>query len=289
VISDQIFLEPQQILTQQKFSVVSARPQVFPLIVCDTNQCGIARQAKEARIFVHRLSKHLEDKPCLTVAMNPGCDMHYHTDPQNGYLLFQQAIIQGGAEAWEQIYRLYTPLVRKWVVYHPSFANTSEEVDYFVNRAFEKIWRALTPEKFAHFPDLKALLAYLQMCVNSVIVDHVRTEQPYWLDLDSSEDHRLFYTLPTDDHLWHEAQRQQFWGRIRKRLKNETEYKLLYYRFVLGFKPGEICEQFGDTFPDVNQIYTLTQNILARLRRDPELAAYLHDPELIGSLSMVEL
>ena len=116
------------------------------------------------------------DVKVLAVAMNPSRDRHDPTALQNGYGLFQQAIVQRVAEAWEQIYQLYTPLVQKWVVRHPSFANTGEDVDYFVNRAFEKMWRALTPEKFANFPELKSLLAYLKMCVNSVIIDHLRAE-----------------------------------------------------------------------------------------------------------------
>ena len=214
--------------------------------------------------------------------------MHYPTDPRNGYNLFQQAILHNDAAAWEQIYHLYTPLVRKWVLWHPSFAHAGEDVDYFVNRAFENIWRALSPEKFAHFFDLKALLAYLQMCVNSVIVDHLRTKKLTWLHVEMPEDDHLFYHVPIEDQLWQEAQRQNFWACIRRRLKNETEFKVLYGRFVLGIKPGELCVQFGDTFPDVNAVYMLLQNIMARLRRDPELAAYLQDPDLIGSLAMVE-
>lgn len=219
----------------------------------------------------------------LAAAVNPGRDSHKHTTMQNGYNLFQQAIIQRVPEAWGQIYQLYTPLVQRWVVCHPGFANTDEDIDYFVNRTFEKIWGALTPEKFGNFPELNALLAYLQMCVNSVIVDHLRAEKRYRLTVELSEEDPLYAFVPTQMQLGNDAQRLHFWECIRKRLKNETEYKLLYYRFVLDIKPRQLCTEFGDIFPNISLVYTLTQNILARLRRDPSLAACRHDLELIGS------
>src|SRR5215212_7629791 len=93
-------------------------------------------------------------------AMRLNSEDSRHDPP--GYYLFHQAIRQGSSEAWQQIYYLYSPLVCKWVVAHPSFANTGEEVDYFMNRAFEKLWRALTPEKFNNFLEFKALMAYLK-------------------------------------------------------------------------------------------------------------------------------
>ena len=59
----------------------------------------------------------------------------------------------------------------------PGLQSSGEDVLYFVNCAFEKIWIALTPEKFSHFTQLASLLSYLKMCMHSVIVDHNRLQE----------------------------------------------------------------------------------------------------------------
>lgn len=225
------------------------------------------------------------DAKVFPVALNSGGERREPIGLQNDYNLFEQAIRQRIPEAWEQIQQVYAPLVQKWITYHPDFANTGADIDYFVNRAFEKMWDALTPEKFENFSELKPLLAYLQMCVNSVIIDHLRMEKRYSLTVERAEENPLFRVAPTQTHLRNEVECRHFWECIRQRLKNETEYKLLYYRFVLGIKPRQLCTEFGDTFPNVSVVDTLTQNILARLRRDSVLAACCHDPALMDLLN----
>jgi len=57
-------------------------------------------------------------------------------------------------------------------------------------------------------------------------------------------------------------------------LHDAREQQLLYYRYGLGLKPRQLCEHFPEEFPDVNEVYGMTQNILARLRRDEELRQF---------------
>jgi len=90
------------------------------------------------------------------------------------YELFRRAIVGRNNHAWEKIYHQYQPLVINWVERHSRFPATREEVDYFVNGAFDKMWSAVDGEKFRQFDDVPDLLRYLQMCVHSVIVDHTR-------------------------------------------------------------------------------------------------------------------
>ena len=63
-----------------------------------------------------------------------------------------------------------------------------EEPQYFANRAFEKMWGVLSPQKFGQFPNLKSLLRYLQMCVHSVIVDYARRGEQATLLEDSERE-----------------------------------------------------------------------------------------------------
>ncbi len=92
-------------------------------------------------------------------------------DPRFCYELFRRAILLRNELAWARIFAQYQRLVSHWVERNAAFASSGEDVVYFVNRAFEKMWLGITPKKFETFPDLKSILRYLQMCVHSVLID----------------------------------------------------------------------------------------------------------------------
>jgi hypothetical protein len=69
--------------------------------------------------------------------------------------------------------------------------------------------------------------------------------------------------------------RQEFWDRIDARLRNEKERRVVYGSFVLALKPRELYAQFREAFRDVNEVYRVKENVLARLRRDTELQKLL--------------
>lgn len=201
-------------------------------------------------------------------------------DPRYCFELFRRAIADRDQGAWALVYAQYQPLVTRWVERHSAFASSGEDVEYFVNRAFEKMWAAINPDKFSRFPDLKSLLRYLQMCVHSAILDQVRQAQ-HLVILSSVEDlarGSMPQSPTTDEQALAGVYRQQFWDQISTRLRNEQERKVVYGSFVLGLKPREICVQFQRTFRDVREVYRVKENVLARLRRDTELGEVLgHD------------
>jgi DNA-directed RNA polymerase specialized sigma24 family protein len=199
-------------------------------------------------------------------------------DPRYCFELFRRAIVGRNQRAWEFVYNQYRPLVTGWVSRHPAFPASGEETQYFVNRAFEKMWVALTPEKFDRFSNLKSLLRYLQTCVHSVILDQVRvnqvrvTEQPV-VDVQtkvSSDEDRT-----REPFVEHQALdrmcAQELWEEINARLSNEKERLVIYGSFFLALKPRELYAQFQDKFCNVNEVYRVKENVLARLRRDAEL------------------
>jgi DNA-directed RNA polymerase specialized sigma24 family protein len=198
-------------------------------------------------------------------------------DPRHCFEIFRLAIMERDARAWEAIYSQYGPLVGRWVQKHPGFPVTGEEVQYFVNRAYEKIWAALTPEKFQRFPELGGLLRYLKMCVHSVIQDHNRAREmgeviaaAEDLPTKTRDQHRTIEDWALD-----RADRLDFWEMIQARLNDEQERLVVYGAYVLALKPREILEQFGHSFGSVDEVYLVKQNVLARLRRDVELAKQL--------------
>jgi DNA-directed RNA polymerase specialized sigma24 family protein len=195
-------------------------------------------------------------------------ERYFHGQPNEPaycYELFRRALVEHSDQAWSILHDQYTPLVKGWVEHHSGYTRSGEDSSYFVNRAYEKLWSAIPPEKFARFLDLKSLLRYLQLCVHSVIIDHIRAEEFVALE------EPTIIIESVEDPIIEELQQQDFWQQIQRRLNDEREQQLLYYRYGLGFKPRQICEYFPAEFPDINEVYGMTQNILARLRRDEEL------------------
>jgi DNA-directed RNA polymerase specialized sigma24 family protein len=193
-------------------------------------------------------------------------------DPRYCFELFRRAVYQRNEFAWELVYAQYQPLVRGWVERHSLSATADEETQYFVNRAFEKMWTALTPQKFGNFPDLKSVLGYLQMCVHSVIVDHLRSKERATL-----LDDERFSAIADEGQSTVERQvgsrldRGELWRQLNERMRNDKERKIIYGSFVLAMKPREIFAQFSDSFDNIEEIYRVKENVMARLRRDKEL------------------
>ena len=198
-------------------------------------------------------------------------------DPRYGFELFRRAIMDHDEHAWDLVYHQYRPLVTGWVGRHSAFPASGEEVQYYVNRAFEKMWVAMTPEKFGRFSNLKALLRYLQMCVHSAIIDRVRKAELHLVDIETAES-AVWDTAndsPSGDQALDRVHRQEFWREVNTRLKNDRERKVVYGSFVLALKPRELCAHFQDTFRDVKDVYRVKENVLARLSRDTELQKLL--------------
>jgi len=194
-------------------------------------------------------------------------------DPRYCFELFRRAIVGRSQQAWAHIYTQYRPLVVGWIDRHSAFSDSGEEIQYFVNRAFEKMWNALTPEKFLGFSDLKPLLRYLQVCVHSAILDQVRKAEVDVVSIDDETTAKVPWAegQSSESQVLARVHRQELWQEINARLRNEQERKVVYGTFVLAFKPRELYAQFSETFRDVKEVYRVKENVIARLRRDAEL------------------
>ena len=195
------------------------------------------------------------------------------SDPHYCFELFRRAIMERNQRAWELVYAQYRPLVTGWVERHPAFPTSGEEAQYFVNRAFEKMWAVLAPDRFGQFLDLRSLLRYLQMCVHSAILDQVRAAEQASVgtqaDIGSAEKESGGPNV--EDQALAQVHGQEFWKEIDARLQNEKERRVVYGSFVLALKPREIYTRSQETFRDVHEVYRIKENVLARLGRDEEL------------------
>lgn len=194
-------------------------------------------------------------------------------DPAYCYELFRRALLERNQRAYDCLYSQYQPLVAGWVERHPSFPGSGEEVQYFVNRAFEKLWQALTPDKFRRFSDLKALLSYLKLCTHSVVIDQARARQRALLDEEPGEAILAGQAAATnvEGDAIDTAQQQEFWRLINERLAGEKEQAVVFGSFVLAMKPAELQQHYAHLFSDVHDVYRTKQNVLERLRRDQSL------------------
>ena len=196
-------------------------------------------------------------------------------DPRYCYELFRRAIVEREEACWDLIYHRYRPLVIHWVRRHPLFPTCSEEDEFFVNRAFEKMWAALTPEKFDRKADLPGVLEYLHMCANSAIIDHVRSSHRAQLVAIEEVPEKETADHSFEDQVMGDIHAEEIWRSVVSRLHGEQEEKVAYASFVLELKPREILELHPNTFQGVDEIYAIKQNVMARLRRDAELEALL--------------
>ena len=192
--------------------------------------------------------------------------------------LFRRAISERDQYAWDMICKQYRPLMTDWWVKpHRGFRAVGEDLDQIINRTYEKFWSALTPEKFNRFSDLKPLLNYLKMCVDSVIVDQSRKVDPpsqYPSDDESPIWGKDPHPAP-EEQMLDDEERRAFWGWVNARLHDEKERLVVYGSFELDLKPQEICEKFQNHFRDVDEVYTIKQNVINRLRRDPDFRKFL--------------
>ncbi|MFO7537651.1 MAG: hypothetical protein R6X32_06275 [Chloroflexota bacterium] len=193
-------------------------------------------------------------------------------DPAYCHALFGRALAQPLAEeskqAWQYLHQTYHRQVTLWVKGHPHFPATGQEPEMLADLALEKMWLAFarSPEKYGRFPQndsdqgLRALLRYLQSCVHSVVINAISRPSP---------------PLPENIPAPHSEPRplapEQFWDCIEQRLQDEKERLLLDATFVYGLKPRQILTLYASQFADINEIYRLKENLLARFRRDASL------------------
>ena len=204
------------------------------------------------------------------------------SDDRYCFELFRRALAEQDPLAWELILEQYTPLVTGWIIRHPAFSQAEEEREYFLNRAFERLWHAMTPEKFERMANLKALIAYLKLCVHAALIEHVerRVNREEWSAADIDSDLNSFTTgRDAAAAVRSDMMANHIWACIENTVKTEAETVIARCSFIFDMKPAEICEMYPDLFDDVRLVYRQKENLLARLGRDADLQAILagHD------------
>jgi hypothetical protein len=192
-------------------------------------------------------------------------------DPRYCFELFQRAFVNKNG-AWDAVFAQYKTQLAGWVRKHPGFESTGEEVQYFVVGAFGKFWDAMMPDKFRGFPDLGHLLRYLQMCVHSVITDFNRARDlaDSFDPMEAPEPEKRSERRKIETDVFKGIRWQKCREWLESRLNDEKERLVIKLYIDDALKPREIYALFPRFFKDVDEVYKIRQNVVARLGRDPE-------------------
>jgi DNA-directed RNA polymerase specialized sigma24 family protein len=191
------------------------------------------------------------------------------------YELFRRAFVDRNNDAWERIFQIYRPLVASWVSRHNGLRAAGEDVDFFINSAFDRIWSAVDAEKFSQFQDLASLLRYFQLCVHSAIVDYARSNRIKTFDLEIWANRPSPNSPLIEQHVTDDLERLRLWDMIVGLMRSEKEIIVLRCSYVYDFKPSEIYAAYPSDYESLDEVYRVKRNLLNRLRRNPMLRQFL--------------
>jgi DNA-directed RNA polymerase specialized sigma24 family protein len=184
------------------------------------------------------------------------------------YELFRRAIVERDEDAWAAIYVRYRTLMISWSHRCGAALLIGEHYDDIADQAFARAWMALSPRRFARFPNLSKLLAYLRTCVMAVVIDCSRAQQARERALLKLEARPL---ATPEQIVLEEIERSALWQLISKMAETIPERIVLVESFVLELPPRVILARHPDLFSEVANIYFAKRNVLARLQRNPDL------------------
>lgn len=189
--------------------------------------------------------------------------------------IFQRAVVQREDDAWEAIVGQYRGIVLAYVGQHTAAALLREPDDFWVNRAFQRFWSAVTADRFEKFPDLPALLKYLKLCVHSVLMDEVRARRAGSVASLDEVPESLPGRANAEGSVIGRLAGEQLWRAILHQLQGQAEQQVVYLSFARDLKPAEIAERHPELFASVADVYRVKRNVVERLRRSAEIRGFL--------------
>lgn len=192
----------------------------------------------------------------------------------------RRAVCERDQTAWQALVEQYRGLVLLWVRQHPAAAMIDEDDDHWVNRAFERFWGSVGPERFGHFAGLPQLLQYLKLCAHSTLMDEARARRRHRAESLSDEalagERALTDEAPDAEALAIEqVTAGDLWQAVAAETTGEAERLVAYLTFVQHLKPREIHARHPEHFAAVADVYRVTHNLKERLRRSPRIRRFL--------------
>ena len=191
-------------------------------------------------------------------------------EPQeiDGYELFRRAILERDEAAWATIHARYRALLISWAYHSTSRMYAGEWCDDLADQAFARAWVALTPARFAEFPNLPRLLGYLHACVVTTVIDNGRARASSERTLNKLE---VGAIATPEQIVVAEVEREELWRVVSALATSAAEQVVLVESFAYGFPPRTILARHPQLFANVAAVYSTKRNLFARLQRNREL------------------
>jgi hypothetical protein len=185
-----------------------------------------------------------------------------------GYELFRRAIEERDEQAWAESITRYRRMLIFWARRRIARTTIGECCDDIADYAFTRAWKALSPERFAGFSTLPALLGYLRVCVSTAVIDCARHEMI---------SDRLFQVIEADNVATPEQivldqlDRGKLWQIANSVVQNEQERCILIESYAYALPPRAILERHPSLFDNATEIYIIKRNLLERLKNCPQM------------------
>ena len=190
--------------------------------------------------------------------------------------MFRRAVVENDQAAWAAVFAQYRCVVHAWLRRHPAASLASELDGYLVNRAFERFWLFVRPERFDTFAGVPALLRYLKLCAHSALMDELREQEKSGRHTEIAGEHPHPQGLERD--VIGRIAARELWGAITTETRDEDELIVATLSFLHGLKPQEIRERYPDRYADVAEVYRVKSNLLNRLRRNETIRRTAEPP-----------
>jgi len=185
-----------------------------------------------------------------------------------GYDLFRRAIVDRDADAWAESAARYRPLMTAWASHYRASASLGERSDDLVDQALARAWAALSPARFASFPTLAAVLAYLRTCVTAAVIDCVRSQIAQERMVRRIE---ISVAATPEQIVLNQIERADLWRITNSLVETPQERAILVESFIYALPPRKLLERHPELFADVEAIYRAKRNLIERLQRSREL------------------
>ena len=193
------------------------------------------------------------------------------TNPDAAYELFQQAILRHDQDAWIEIGTRYRPLLISWASQCSAAGASDDQCDDIADRALARAWAALTPDRFAQFPTVAAVMAYLRTCVTATAIDSARAQVVRERAHDKLEPSPI---ATPEQVVLDEIEREELWQVALHAAADERERVVLLESFRLELPPRTILARHPDLFDGIGAVYLAKRHLLGRLQRSWELRRF---------------
>jgi len=177
--------------------------------------------------------------------------------------IFRRAMQEHDDAAWTLLEDRFKDFLLAAFRRHPrsEAASRLDSPENYVARAFARFWMAAVHNQQVMFTSLGAALRYLRICLNSTILDMLRS---YARSREVPLPEPGFVGEPAVED---QEEGGELWEVICTMLPGERERRLAFLLYQCNLKPREIVRLLPQEFSSVDEIYRLRRNIVDRLER----------------------